>query len=177
MWQEVYRLYGLEVTIGGVQTMESEYWETVKRCTKPFGETNRVLSELVDRYKLAIISNTQGRADRARHRISEFPELERHFDTVVIAGESGIPPKPDPLPFCVCIERLQLGMDEVVFVGDDWSIDIEGAMNVGIRAVWLKHRSVKRNWPAVETAVPVIESLDELLELDRVLVGANTVGS
>ena len=91
-----------------------------------------------------------GQLDQTGHRIVEFPELERRFETIVIAGESGIPPKPDPLPFYVCLEKLQLGTDEVVFVGDDWSIDIEGAMNIGIQAVWLKHRSVRRNWPEVE---------------------------
>ena len=50
-------------------------------------------------------------------------------------------------------------------------------MNVGIQAVWLKHQSVKRNWPEIETNVPVIEGLDELLELDRVLADVSTVVS
>ena len=177
MWREIYGSCGRDVAMDAIQEMELEYWETVKRWTKPFGETSRVLSELTDRYKLAVISNTQGQLDQAGHRIAEFPELERRFETIVIAGESGIPPKPDPLPFYVCLEKLQLGTDEVVFVGDDWSIDIEGAMNVGIQAVWLKHRSVKRNCPEVKTTVPVIESLDELLELDRVLMDASTVRS
>lgn len=177
MWKEVYGLFGHDVAMDAVRKMELEYWETVKRSTKPFGETNRVLAELTDRYKLAVISNTQGQLDQAGHRIAEFPELERRFETIVIAGESGIPPKPDPLPFYACLEKLQLGTDEVVFVGDDWSIDIEGAMNVGIQAVWLKHQSVKRNWPEVKTTVPVIENLDELLDLDRVLADASTVRS
>jgi HAD superfamily hydrolase (TIGR01549 family) len=169
LWKEVYGSFGREVAMDALRRMEMEYWETVQRWTRPFAETDRVLSELAGRYKLAVVSNTQGQLDQTGHRIAEFPEIGRHFETVVIAGESGIPPKPDPRPFLVCLERLELGSDEVVFVGDDWSIDIEGATNVGIRAVWLKHRSVKRSWPEVTTSVPVIESLDELLGLDRVL--------
>jgi hypothetical protein len=35
-----------------------------------------------------------------------------------------------------------------------------------MRPVWLKHRSVKRNWPDVEVTVPVVTSLDALLEMD-----------
>lgn len=177
MWTTVYGLYGHNVSMDTIEKMELEYWETVKRWTKPFEETNRVLSELAGRYRLAVISNTQGQLKQAGHRIAEFPELERRFETIVVAGESGIPPKPDPRPFCVCLENLELGADEVVFVGDDWSIDVEGAMNVGIQAVWLKHQSVKRNWPDVKTNVPVIEGLDELLELDRVLADVSTVVS
>jgi putative hydrolase of the HAD superfamily len=166
----VYRRHGRDVALESLRTMELEYWETVQRWTTPFEETERVLTELAARYKLAVVSNTQGQLDRVGHRMAEFPELERYFETVIIAGQSGIPPKPDPRPFLTCLEQLQLAADEVVFVGDDWSIDIEGATNVGMPAVWLKHRSVKRNWPAVTATVPVIESLDGLLELDRLLV-------
>jgi hypothetical protein len=32
--------------------------------------------------------------------------------------------------------------------------------------VWLKHFSVRRNWPQVQTSVPVITSLKQLLDLD-----------
>ena len=177
MWTTVYESYDHDVAMDAIEEMELEYWETVKRWTRPFEETDRVLSELGGRYKLAVISNTQGQLNHTGHRISEFPELEGRFETVIVAGESGMPPKPDPVPFCVCLEKLELGADEVVFVGDDWSIDIEGAMNVGIQAVWLKHQSVRRNWPEVTTTVPVIEGLDELLELDRVLANVTAVES
>ena len=37
--------------------------------------------------------------------------------------------------------------------------------SVGIQPVWLQHHSVKRNWPDVETEIPIITRLDELAEL------------
>jgi len=50
-------------------------------------------------------------------------------------------------------------------VGDDWRIDIGGAENARIQPVWLRHETVRRNWPDVETTVPIITRLDQLLSL------------
>ncbi len=55
-------------------------------------------------------------------------------------------------------------------IGDDWYIDICGAMNASIQPVWLKHHSVRRKQPDVETLVPIISSLDRLLDLDSIFV-------
>jgi hypothetical protein len=54
-------------------------------------------------------------------------------------------------------------------VGDDWRIDIGGAETAGIRPVRLQHQSVQRNWPDVETSVPIIATLNDLLDLNRLL--------
>ena len=53
-------------------------------------------------------------------------------------------------------------------MGDDYRIDICGARGAGLHPVWLKHDSVRRNWPAVEISVPVITNLKQLLELDNI---------
>ena len=86
-----------------------------------------------------------------------------------MAGEGGVPPKPDPQPFRLCLEKLQIKASEAVYVGDDWRIDICGAGDVGLHPIWLKHYSVKRNWPQVQTSVPVITSLKPLCDLDSIL--------
>lgn len=141
---------------------EAEYWQTVHDATRLFPETQRVLHKLRYRYRLGIITNTQGDTISGTHRMTEFPELAGLFESVVIAGEAGIPAKPDPRPFLMCLEELKLRRDEILYVGDDWDIDIVGASNAGIKAVWLKHRAVRRNWPDVTPNVPVIDNLDAL---------------
>jgi FMN phosphatase YigB (HAD superfamily) len=69
----------------------------------------------------------------------------------------------------LCLERLGIEGSNAVFVGDDWRIDICGAKDAGIQPVWLRHQSVQRNWPAMESYVPIITSLQELLQLERLL--------
>ena len=127
-----------------------------------------MLESLNDRYEVALITNTQGQKTTGTHRISLFPELEKFFRVIIVAGENDIPPKPDPAPFRLCLEKLNLAAGQAVYVGDDYRIDICGARDAGLHPVWLKHDSVRRNWPAVEISVPMITSLKQLLELDNI---------
>ena len=86
-----------------------------------------------------------------------------------VAGENGIPPKPDPEPFRLCLQELNLEPSAAVYVGDDYRIDVCGARDAGLHAVWLKHHSVRRSWPDVQTSTPIISHLDELLDIERMV--------
>jgi FMN phosphatase YigB (HAD superfamily) len=168
MWREVYHFYCLSPDEGLLQRWEAEYWETVTARTRLFPETIRVLAALALRFQVALITNTQGQpAASAAHRLSAFPGLARCFRRVIVAGEEGIPPKPDPRPFLQCVRSLGIGAGQAVYVGDDWRIDVVGSRSAGLHPVWIRHESVPRNWPDVPSAdVPVITRLDQLLALD-----------
>ena len=141
---------------------EDEYWERVNALTRVFPEAPNTLERLRATHRLALISNTQGQTGGAGPRWSAFPDLERAFECIVIAGENGISAKPDAEPFLHCLRQMKLDPDECFYVGDDYRFDVCGSRDVGMRAVWLKHHSVHRNWPEVDTDVPVITSLSEL---------------
>jgi HAD superfamily hydrolase (TIGR01549 family) len=148
---------------------ENRYWDRVRAATRLFPETIEVLSELRSSRRLGMITNTQGQRPSVMHRLREIPELPGFFEAIVVAGEGGVPPKPDPAPFRLCLERMRLRPEEAVYVGDDWRIDILGARGAGMRAVWLRHESVRRNWPAGDADAPVITRLDALLSIGRLL--------
>jgi putative hydrolase of the HAD superfamily len=69
----------------------------------------------------------------------------------------------------MCLEELGLDPSEAVYIGDDYRIDICGARDAGLHPIWIKHHLVKRNWPDVETTISVISSLDELIELYKLI--------
>lgn len=169
IWQAVYRHYNAEPDLRRFENWETSYWEKVKSETQIFPETQQVLSNLAANYRLALITNTQGQKTTETHRLSQYPELEKFFEVIIVAGQGGVPPKPDPEPFRLCLKNLGLTNSKAVYVGDDWRIDICGAKNAGLRPVWLKHHSVHRNWPTVETSVPIVTSLKQLLDLNEVL--------
>ena len=169
LWREVYHYYCLESDDHLLETWETEYWETVKDKTVLFPETIRVLEALSPKYQLGLVSNTQGQRRSAAHRLSQFPELEKYFQSIIVAGENSIPPKPDPQPFHLCLDQLNLKPSQAIFVGDDYRIDVCGARDAGLHAVWLKHHSVKRSWPDVKTAAPIITRLDQLMDIEHML--------
>lgn len=168
LWAEVCRLAGKETASDLLEQWETEYWDLVKTLTVAFPETTTVLDQLKKKYRLALISNTQGQRRSSQHRLSQFPQLEKYFELIIIAGENGIPPKPAPDPFQLGLEKLGLKPEQAIYIGDDFRIDIGGATAVGMPVVWLQHHSVKRHWPEVVTTVPIICSLEELLD-DRLV--------
>lgn len=169
LWQEVYHFYGLKSDTRLLETWETAYWETVKTNSTLFPETVNVLKSLSSKYQLGLITNTQGQQRSGTHRISQFPELEIYFKVIIVAGENSIPPKPDPEPFRLCLEGLNLKPSEAVYVGDDYRIDVCGARDAGLHAVWIKHHSVSRSWPDVQTSTPIISHLNELLNIEHMV--------
>ncbi len=170
--EELFRQYGRPVDPALIEGWETAYWGRIKAMTRPFPEAESVLEALLSQgYRLALISNTQGQRKEEGHRLGNYPELERFFEAIVIAGEAGIPAKPDPAPFRLCLERLAIAPGEAVYVGDDLRIDVRGSAAVGMHPLWLRHRLVTRNWPAVQTAAPVIDSLERLLDLAALIPG------
>ena len=169
IWENVSVRFGLKPDNELYRGWEKEYWKTVIDNTAMFPEAAHVLKTLSSRYRLGLVSNTQGQGRSAGHRLSLFPAIVELFDAIIISGEGGIPPKPDPEPFLRCLTELGIEPEEALFVGDDWRIDICGAKDAGIRPVWLQHRSVHRTWPVGDTSVPIIHDLNPLIETERLL--------
>jgi len=135
MWRELYHFYCLPSDDVQLTAWETAYWETVKAHSTLFSEAVPVLEQLNRRFQVALITNTQGQPRSGTHRISQFPQLEPCFQVVIVAGEDGIPPKPDPEPFRRCLEKLNVAAAEAVYVGDDWRIDVGGSRGAGLRPV------------------------------------------
>jgi HAD superfamily hydrolase (TIGR01549 family) len=168
IWRAVCDRFNNKADSKKLAKMETEYWELVKSKTTPFPETVSVLEELAKKFRLGIITNTQGQKATGTHRIALFPAIESFFETIIIAGESGIPPKPSPDSFLLCLKKMDIKPLEAIYVGDDFQKDINGACNVGMHPVWIKHHLVKRTWeePKPDIKFHTITNLNHLLEND-----------
>jgi len=166
IWQAVYDRFNCRADSKRLAQMETAYWHRVQSMTVPFPETIGVLEKLINQFKLGIITNTQGQKTSRTHRLSLFPGIERFFNPIVIAGESGLPAKPDPRPFLVCLEKMNIKASQAIYVGDDFQKDVIGAGSVGMTPVWIKHRLVNRSWPdpGNHKRFRVITDLNQLLE-------------
>ena len=109
--------------------------------------------------KIGLISNSHRPLDEFQ---SHF-EL-RHFISAAVSSADHGYMKPHPSIFLSALAQLDVAPRDAVMVGDSLRHDVEGALNVGMRAVWL-HRgdNAAPTFAAVhDTTVPVIRSLREL---------------
>ena len=94
-----------------------------------------LLETLREHCRLGIVTNnsTVEQIDKLRAL-----DIAHFFDAVVISEEVGVT-KPDPKIFSIALERIGASARDTVFVGDNWTNDIGGAVNAGMAAVWLNH--------------------------------------
>lgn len=119
-----------------------------------YAEVADALPRLSSRYRLLALTN--GNADLSAVGLSE------HFEGFVSASSVGCA-KPDPRIFAHACALLDLPAEQVWHVGDDPHMDVIGARNAGLRAVWLDRDDI--GWNSTLGPAPdlVVNDLDQLL--------------
>ena len=87
--------------------------------------------------------------------------LAGRFDPLVVSSEARVK-KPDPAIFAVALAAARLDARDVWFVGDNLHHDVPGALQTGIRGVWLDRAGLPLP-PDGPRPDAVIRSLDGLL--------------
>jgi putative hydrolase of the HAD superfamily len=140
----------LESFVGAV---ESESW------------LEPLLARLASRWPLGLLSNyPDGPAIRAS---LDKIGITKHFKSIVISGELGYC-KPHPLAFAASLKELGVAAPEVLFVGDNWLADVQGAKRVGMQMVRIQAWHAPEEWPSEpEDLQPdaVLESVEDLESL------------
>ena len=86
--------------------------------------------------------------------------ISDYFDTTVISEVEGVS-KPDRRIFEIAMDRLGVTANQAVFVWDHPDVDIRGAQNAGMRAIWKRDEY----WGPCSFADGVIDGLHELREV------------
>jgi HAD superfamily hydrolase (TIGR01549 family) len=93
----------------------------------------------------------------------EIIGIARHFHVSIAAHKMGCA-KPDAKIFHAACDALQVSPAETVYVGDDPVLDVQGAQNAGLRAIWMNRAELEpaRVLPADIRPDAVCRSLREL---------------
>lgn len=130
-----------------------------------FSERNKVnlyddvlptLNTLKADYRLAAVTN--GNADIVQVGLGHL------FEFCWSAAHAG-QQKPHPMVFTSLLDKHHLKSDEVIHIGDDPITDIQGAQQLGIRAIWLNRSH--NPWPE-KIKAPFIE-INQLKQLPVIL--------
>jgi FMN hydrolase / 5-amino-6-(5-phospho-D-ribitylamino)uracil phosphatase len=127
-------------------------FDAARQQVELFDDAIPALVALSSRYPLFALSN--GTADI--HRTG----LGAYFVGALSAGTFGIS-KPDARIFHAACERLGCMPQEVLHVGDDALLDVEGALAAGMKAIWVNR--IEANWSAAARPHHIVKSLDEIV--------------
>lgn len=89
--------------------------------------------------------------------------LSHHFKVSVAASQLGCA-KPDAAIFHAACDELGVAPEDAVYVGDDVLLDIKGAQQAGLRAVWLNRTGSTKHLEHEVVPDAIVTSFDELLD-------------
>ncbi len=139
-WLRTESMARLAREVGYPETMAEEAYAAFhgwRNEVEAFPDVVPALRLLGARYRLATLSN--GNADLARIG------LAGHFSVSLAAGALGFA-KPDRRAFLAVAEAIGCEPAELLYVGDDPEIDVEGARLAGLRTAWINRFA--KAWPA-----------------------------
>lgn len=114
----------------------SNLWELVPP------EVPVALKQLQGRYRMSVISNANGTVREKLRRVG----LLEFFETVLDSAEEGIE-KPDPRIFHAAVKRTGARMEQSLYIGDMYHIDVAGARAAGMEVVLLDPAGLHHDKP------------------------------
>jgi HAD superfamily hydrolase (TIGR01549 family) len=114
------------------------------------------LTALDERYPLALVTN--GGPDTQNEKIAAL-DIGPYFETIVLAGHETAA-KPDPEPFAVTLDTLNVQPANTVYIGNSFEHDIVGAHAAGMQACLVSDEAVDPS-DVNETPEYVFDSLAE----------------
>ena len=114
--------------------------------------TRESLRRLADKYRLAVISNADGKIAGVLERSGIADCFETITDSGIVGKE-----KPHPAIFEAALSSMRVTPPESIYIGDVYSVDYLGATRFGMQAVLFDVAGAYK-----ENGLPRVESLAEL---------------
>lgn len=132
---------------------------TSSNWTRVLPGTEELLQGLRKKYRLAVISNSDG----GMAKLLDSRGLGGCFEAVIDSGTVGHE-KPAPEIFRAALQALAVQAEHSVYIGDIYSVDYMGASNAGMKAILMDRAGVyaTRNLPRIESLGELEKCLGEL---------------
>lgn len=154
--KEVFDLMNQPVEDEIIHLLSKEYIDYLPTFTHLYDGTIEILEYLKNTsYRLHIITNGFQEVQAFKLKNSN---IAHYFETVTDSDHAGVK-KPNPIIFHKALEKANANVSSSLMIGDSWEADIEGALNVGLDAIYFNEH--KQPFPEKT----VVESVHHLLDL------------
>ncbi|MFP4499780.1 MAG: HAD family hydrolase [Candidatus Hydrogenedentota bacterium] len=125
-----------------------------------------LLERLAGRYKLAVLSNYPGGAS-IREGLARGG-LDAYLEAVVVSGDLGYC-KPHPITFNTVANTIGLTPEALLYVGDNWLADVQGAKRAGWQMVLSQQWRPPEVFPPEPGHLEPDATIGHLTELETLL--------
>lgn len=133
-----------------------------RQQVQPWPDVAEVLAVWAKRYRIAALTN--GNADIYR------TPLGTYFTASISASQFGVA-KPDARIFHAACEALDVPPQQTLHIGDDWVLDVRGAREAGLHAVWLFRPGLETQFvvKTMNVSEPAARPFFSMYDIDDVL--------
>ncbi|MCD8362127.1 MAG: HAD-IA family hydrolase [Lachnospiraceae bacterium] len=111
------------------------YWDSFLGAMKPFAEAQDTLAALRERgIRVGIGTNMTAYMQLKKLEQMELLPLVDFY----VSSEEATAEKPAPAFFARCVQKASCRAGECLFVGDSLEMDVRGALDAGLHAVWFR---------------------------------------
>ncbi len=118
-----------------VKKLENMFWLKVSSKVSLYKHTKKVLSKLKRKFKLALLTDSDGKRKFKIMRIKKLG-IEKYFDVIITTDQVKFN-KPDKRCFLAAAKKLRVKPQECIMVGDHPETDLLEAKGVGMKTLWL----------------------------------------
>ena len=136
--KEVFDLMNKEVVDEMIHLLSHEYIHYLPQFNYLYEGAWEILDYLFPKYKLHIITNGFQTVQAGKLKNSN---IEHFFLTITNSEMAGVK-KPNPLIFEYALKKANATKSKSIMIGDSLEADIEGAINVGLDAIFFNEFNV-----------------------------------
>ena len=164
--KEIVEKLGLKIDQNLIDKAVSDYWNTALRIQKVYPDAKPVLEKLKGRYKLVLVTDSDGEGGKIKSKRIKKSGLAKYFDLIVDSAHIGVN-KPGRAVYDFILNSLKVKPKECLFVGDSCRTDIKGANLVGMVSVRIKRGKWKEYKPKTKEERPdyTINNLEEVFDI------------
>ncbi len=161
-FQRLLARYGETISTEAAAVVAAHYREAYQSVRRPVPGALALLQALKERQvKIGIVTNNLAAEQQAKLRDCG---LEPFTDALIVSEHIGVA-KPHPAIFEAALGQLECAASEAVMIGDSWEVDILGAHQAGIRAIWLNRYGQPCPNPALAAEVHSLKPIDTILKI------------
>ena len=130
---ETLKRYEIDVTYEEAQAYFERFFSLLLSKITVNEKMNALLNDLKAHVEIAILTN--GKLTEQRTKIENLQLNTIFNDNIFISEVMGVE-KPDVQAFLKVTDELNIRPEETLMVGDSWTNDVKGSLNIGMSAIW-----------------------------------------